>query len=299
MKKLLFIINPVTAKTALTPSLIDILDTFGRAGYAVTTHVTRYKNDTQDTVRAIGSQFDTIVCAGGDGTLNETVSGVIGLEKKPKIGYLPSGTTNDFAVSWGIPRKPLAAAEKIASGEAIPVDVNLFCGRPYVYVAAFGAFTEASYATPQPMKQSLGWSAYIFEGLKSLPTIRPIRMKITYDGGEAEGGFLYGMVSNTRRVGGFDLRMKEDISPSDGLMEVILIRQPDNPADNGKMLGAVLMQDTSSEHIVFAHTRHLHFEAEAPVSWTVDGENGGEVQSGEIDVMEHAVELFLGQSGGK
>ena len=293
MKKLLFIINPVTAKTAITPALIDILDTFERAGYEVTTHVTQYKNDTQETARAVGEQVDVIVCAGGDGTLNETVSGVIGFAKKPKIGYIPSGTTNDFAMSWGIPRKPLAAAERIAAGEAVPIDVNTFCGRPYIYVAAFGAFTEASYATPQPMKQSLGWSAYIFEGLKSLPSIRPIRMKLTYDGGEAEGAFLYGMISNTRRVGGFDLRMKEEISPSDGLMEVILIRQPDNPADNGKMLGAVLMQDTSSEYIVFAHTKRLIFEAEEPVSWTVDGENGGAVQSGEIAVMEHAIELFL------
>lgn len=293
MKKLLFIINPVTAKAALTPSLIDVLDTFGRAGYEVTTHVTRYKNDTQDTVRAVGEGYDVIVCAGGDGTLNETVSGVVGFEKKPKIGYLPAGTTNDFAVSWGIPRKPLAAAEMIASGEASPIDVNVFCGRPYIYVAAFGAFTEASYATPQPMKQSLGWSAYIFEGLKSLPAIRPIRMRIEYDGGAVEGGFLYGMISNTRRVGGFDLRMKEDISPSDGLTELILIRQPDNPADNGKMLGAVLTQDTSSEYIVFAHTKSLRFEAEEPVPWTIDGESGGEVRNGEIAVMEHAVELFL------
>ena len=293
MKKLLFIINPVTAKAALTPSLIDVLDTFGRAGYEVTTHVTRYKNDTQDTVRAVGEGYDVIVCAGGDGTLNETVSGVVGFVKKPKIGYLPAGTTNDFAVSWGIPRKPLAAAEMIASGEASPIDVNVFCGRPYIYVAAFGAFTEASYATPQPMKQSLGWSAYIFEGLKSLPAIRPIRMRIEYDGGAVEGGFLYGMISNTRRVGGFDLRMKEDISPSDGLTELILIRQPDNPADNGKMLGAVLTQDTSSEYIVFAHTKSLRFEAEEPVPWTIDGESGGEVRNGEIAVMEHAVELFL------
>ena len=293
MKKLLFIINPVTAKAALTPCLVDILDTFGRAGYEATTHVTTYKNDTQDTVRAIGEGYDTIVCAGGDGTLNETVSGVIGFADKPKIGYIPSGTTNDFAVSWGIPRKPLAAAERIAAGEAKAIDVNTFCGRPYMYVAAFGAFTEASYATPQPLKQSLGWSAYIFEGIKSLPTIRPVRMKIEYDGGETEGSFLYGMVSNTRRVGGFDLKMKEDISPSDGLMEVILIRQPDNPADNGKMLGAVLMQDTSSEYIVFAHTKHLRFEAEEPVPWTVDGENGGAVQSGEVSVMERAVELYI------
>ena len=293
MKKLLLLINPVTARSALTPHLIDVIDCFEKAGYAVTTHVTQRKNDTHFTVKSIGEQFDTVVCAGGDGTLNETVSAVLDLGKKPKVGYIPAGTTNDFAVSWGIPRKPVQAAERIALGEATPIDVSVFNGRPYVYVAAFGAFTEASYATPQPLKQSLGWSAYIFEGMKSLPSIRPIPMRIEYDGGVAEGDFLYGMMSNTRRVGGFDLKMREHISLSDGLMEIILIRRPDNPADNPKMLGAVLMQDTSSEFIVFAHTKSLRFETEDAVSWTIDGENGGEIRKGEIILKEHAVELFL------
>ena len=293
MKKLLLLINPVTARSALTPHLIDVIDCFEKGGYAVTTHVTQRKNDTQDTVKSIGEQFDTVVCAGGDGTLNETVSAVLELGRKPKVGYIPAGTTNDFAVSWGIPRKPVQAAERIALGEATPIDVSVFNGRPYVYVAAFGAFTEASYATPQPLKQSLGWSAYIFEGMKSLPSIRPIPMRIEYDSGVAEGDFLYGMMSNTRRVGGFDLKMREHISLSDGLMEIILIRRPDNPADNPKMLGAVLMQDTSSEFIVFAHTKSLRFETEDAVSWTIDGENGGEIRKGEIILKEHAVELFL------
>ncbi len=293
MKKLLLLINPVTARSALTPHLIDVIDCFEKGGYAVTTHVTQRKNDTQDTVKSIGEQFDTVVCAGGDGTLNETVSAVLEFGRKPKVGYIPAGTTNDFAVSWGIPRKPVQAAERIALGEATPIDVSVFNGRPYVYVAAFGAFTEASYATPQPLKQSLGWSAYIFEGMKSLPSIRPIPMRIEYDGGVVEGDFLYGMMSNTRRVGGFDLKMREHISLSDGLMEIILIRRPDNPADNPKMLGAVLMQDTSSEFIVFAHTKSLRFETEDAVSWTIDGENGGEIRKGEIILKEHAVELFL------
>ena len=293
MKKLLLIINPVTARAAVTPALIDVIDCFEKGGYRVTVHVTQYKNDTYDTVKQIGGDYDTVVCAGGDGTLNETVSAVLTLENKPKVGYLPTGTTNDFAVSWGIPRKPLEAARRIMEAEASPMDVNVFCGRPYVYVAAFGAFTEASYSTPQAMKQNLGWSAYIIEGLKTVPSIRPIYMKLRFDGGETEGNYLYGMVSNTRRVGGFDLRMRENISLSDGLMEVILIRKPDNPADNAKMLGAVLMQDTSSEFITFAHTAHLSFEAEEPVSWTVDGENGGAARAGEISVLKGAVELFL------
>ena len=295
MKKLLFIINPVTARSTLHPSLIDVIDTFEKGGYEVTVHITQYKNDTKETVQRLGENYDLIVCAGGDGTLNETVSAVVGLDKKPKIGYIPAGTTNDFATSWGIPKKPVAAAENIVNSEAVSIDVNTFCSRPFLYVAAFGAFTEASYGTPQQLKQSLGWSAYFIEGLKTIPSIHPIHMKVEYDGGAVEGDFLYGMVSNTRRVGGFGLKMKNDISLSDGLMEVILVRQPENPAENARMLGAVLMQDTASEYIVFAHTTHLHFEADEPIPWTVDGENGGEVQSGEISVMEGAVELFIGK----
>ncbi len=292
MKKLLLIINPVTAKQTVSPVLFDLIDRFEKGGYAVRVHITQHKDDTQETVRRLGGEFDTVVCAGGDGTLNETVSAVLELDRKPAIGYLPTGTTNDFAVSWGIPRKPLEAADRIVSSDPVPTDVNLFCGRPYIYVAAFGAFTEASYSTPQTMKQNLGWTAYILEGLKSVPNIRPIHMKIRHDGCEEEGNYLYGMVSDTRRVGGFDLKVKEAISPSDGLMELILIRKPDNNADNAIMLGAVLTQDLSSEYITFAHTSSLRFEADEPVPWTIDGENGGAVREGEITVLPRAISLY-------
>ena len=299
MKKLLLIVNPITAKQTVSPVLFDLIDCFEKGGYAVTVHITQHRDDTRETVKRIGSEYDAVVSAGGDGTLNETVSAVLELEKKPDVGYLPTGTTNDFAVSWGIPRKPLEAAARIVSSEPVPTDVNLFRGRPYMYVAAFGAFTEASYSTPQAMKQSLGWTAYILEGLKSVPNIRPVHMKIRYDGGETEGNFLYGMVSNTRRVGGFELKMKENISLSDGLMELILIRKPDNSADNAKMLGAVLMQDLSSEFITFAHTGSLSFEADEPVPWTLDGENGGAAAEGEISVLRQAIRLYGPSQGGK
>ena len=292
MKKLLLIVNPVTAKQTVSPVLFDLVDLFEKGGYEIRVHITQHKDDTQETVKRLGEQFDTVVCAGGDGTLNETVSAVLELEHKPEIGYLPTGTTNDFAVSWGIPRRPLEAAARIVSSEPVPTDVNLFCGRPYIYVAAFGAFTEASYSTPQNMKQNLGWTAYILEGMKSVPNIRPVHMKIRHDGGEEEGNYLYGMLSNTRRVGGFEMKMKEDISLCDGLMELILIRKPDNNADSAKMLGAVLMQDLTSEYMTFAHTASLRFEADEPVPWTLDGENGGAVKEGEITVLPRAIRLF-------
>lgn len=293
MKKLLLIINPVTAKSAITPYLMDVVDTFERGGYAVSIHISQYKNDTCETVEKYGSEYDTVVCAGGDGTLNETVSGVMKLEKKPCVGYIPAGTTNDFAGSWGIPKKPLNAAKSIVSTEAVATDVSLFCGKPFVYVAAFGVFTEASYQTPQQLKQSLGRTAYILEGIKSLSSIKPWRIAVEYDNGSVEGEFLYGMISNTRRVGGFELKMKDDISISDGLMELILIRNPSKHLDNAKMLNAVLAQDTSSEYITFVHTKNIRFHTDEELPWTVDGENGGVVKDGEVTIAEHAIKLFF------
>lgn len=293
MKKLLFIINPKTAKAALSPYLIDVLDIFIKNGYKTDVHITQNKEDTEYTARTQGELYDTIVCAGGDGTLNAVVSGILSLSKKPHIGYIPAGTTNDFASSWGIPKKPLEAARSIIGTEPIPTDVSVFCGRPFVYIAAFGAFTEVSYQTPQQLKNSLGWTAYLLEGIRSIGNLRPWKMKLEHDHGVVEGEFLYGMLSNTRRIGGFELKMKNDISISDGLMEVLLIRKPTNTADNAKLLGAVLAQDMTSEYVIFAHTTYIKFEADEPIPWTLDGEDGGTIRCGEAKILEHAVELYF------
>lgn len=293
MKKLLLLINPVTAQATLGPCLMDVIDCFIKGGYAVTVHITQRKGETQEIAASEGENFDTIVCVGGDGTLNDTVSGVMNLSKRPRIGYIPAGTTNDFATSWGISKNPIEAARNIVMSEPRKTDVSMFCGRPFVYVAAFGAFTEVSYQTPQPLKNSLGRSAYIFEGIKSLSTIRPWRMTVEYDGGSITGDFLYGMISNSKSVGGFELKMKDDISISDGLMELILVRQPEKHADNAKMLTAVLTQDVTSEYITFAHTKHVSFTSDIAIPWTVDGEFGGRVKNGDADIIGHAIELYL------
>ena len=293
MKKLLMMINPVTAKNMITPHLVDVVDIFEKGGYDVTVHVTKHRNDPGEMIRAVGSDYDTVVAVGGDGTLNETVGGVLALKDKPKIGYIPAGTTNDFATSWGIPKKPIDAARSIVESDPVPTDVSLFCGRPFIYVAAFGAFTEVSYQTPQQLKQNFRRTAYIMECIKSLPTIRPWKMHLEYDGETVEGEFLYGMISNTRRVGGFDLKMKDDISITDGLMEVILIKKPDKPADNAKMISAVLAQDTHSGYVSFDHAKSIRFHTDENMPWTVDGEDAGSTTDGTVEILEHAVELFM------
>ncbi len=293
MKKLLLLINPITAKKILGPYLLDVIDCFMKGGYEVTVHVTQRKGETIEVARNRGEEFDTVVCVGGDGTLNDTVSGILYLEKKPKIGYIPAGTTNDFASSWGIPKKPLDATNKIVSTPARNVDVCVFGDRPFVYVAAFGAFTEVSYSTPQSLKNALGRTAYIFEGISSLSSIHPMKMTVEYDGGSVSGDFLYGMIANTKSVGGFELKMKDEISISDGLMELILIRKPENYYDNNKMISAVLKQDIKSEYITYVHTKHVSFYSESEIPWTVDGEFGGKLKSGTATIIEHAIEMYL------
>lgn len=293
MKRALFLINPLTAKATLTPYLIDIIDLFEKNGYTVQIHMTQNKGDACRTVSAIGDTFSLILCAGGDGTLNETVSGLMHTETKPPIGYIPSGTTNDFAVSWGIPTHPLEAARNIVQSEPLAMDVCMFGQKPYVYVAAFGAFTMASYSTPQPSKQAFGRTAYIVEGIKSLQNLRPWHIRIEHDNGVMEGDYLYGMFSNTRSVGGFPLRLRDEISLSDGLMEVILVKNPGNPLDNPKMLGAVLAQDIKSEYITFLHTSHLIFTATESIPWTVDGEFGGKFAEGKMSVLHSPIRMFF------
>jgi len=293
MKNLLLLINPVTAKSTLGPHLMDVIDCFIKGGYNVSVHITQRKGETREIAATVGEDFDVIVCVGGDGTLNDTVSGIMRLDHRPKIGYIPAGTTNDFATSWGISKNPIEAARNIVTAEPRKTDVSMFCDRPFVYVAAFGAFTEVSYQTPQPLKNSLGRGAYIFEGLKSLATIRPWRMTIEYDGGSVSGEFLYGMISNSKSVGGFELKMKNNISISDGLMELLLVRQPEKHANNAKMLTAVLTQNITSEYITFAHTKHVKFTSDAAIPWTVDGEFGGRVREGEASILGQAIELFF------
>lgn len=293
MKKLLLLINPVTAKKTLGTHLVDIIDCFMKGGFEVTVHVTQCKGETGEVAEKRGEEFDTIVCVGGDGTLNDTVSGILNLEKKPKIGYIPAGTTNDFASSWGIPKKPIEAAKKIVSTAPRKIDVCLFCNRPFVYVSAFGAFTEVSYSTPQPLKNALGHTAYIFEGITSLSSIHPVKMTVEHDEGSVSGEFLYGMIANTKSVGGFELKMKDEISISDGLMELILVHKPKKSKDTPKMLSAVLSQNIKSDYITYIHTKNVSFESDTEIPWTVDGEFGGKIKTGKASIVEHAIEMYL------
>ena len=206
MKKMLFIFNPRSGRERLRTKLLDILDLFVKAGYEVTVHVTQSAGDAQKQVEKKGGGVELLVCSGGDGTLNEVVSGMMAWsrEKRPQLGYIPAGSTNDFAASLDLPKNMLRAAAIAVAGRPFAIDVGKFGdGRYFVYVAAFGAFTEVSYKTPQETKNVLGHQAYMLEAVKRIAGLKSYRMKFFWDDQELEEDFILGMVTNTISIGGF------------------------------------------------------------------------------------------------
>ena len=204
MKNMLFVFNPRSGREQIKGHLMEILDIFSGAGYDIHVHATQKQGDAAEIVRRLGNRMHLIVCSGGDGTLNEVISGMMELKRTPLLGYIPAGSTNDFASSLKLPRQMGKAAEAIVKGKPFPIDIGTFCGdRHFVYIAAFGAFTEVSYQTSQDKKNRLGHQAYMLEGLKSLSAIRPCHMRVEWEEGTLEEDFVFGMVTNTVSVGGF------------------------------------------------------------------------------------------------
>jgi len=293
IKKLLFILNPKSGKGLIKNQLLDIVNIFQKNGYQVQLHITQAPLDAKETVKTIGEQFDRIVCSGGDGTLNETVSGIMEANLNIPLGYIPSGSTNDFASSLKIPKKMDKAAEVAVSGEIFACDIGSFNERYFNYVAAFGAFTEVSYATPQQMKNVLGHPAYIIEGVKQITAIKAAPMVVTYDGNVLEGDFIYGMISNSTSVGGFKKIVGQSVEMGDGLFEVTLIRNPKNALELQEILNALLMEEANSERLLTFKASCLTIHSPRLVPWVLDGEYGGNPSEIEVRNRHRVLNIIV------
>lgn len=292
MKKLLFIYNPHAGKGKIQKRLSGVVDVFALKGYLPTVCPTRGAGDATRLARALGPKFSRIVCSGGDGTLHEVVAGLMELEHPPVVGYIPAGSTNDFSRNLHLPRDMVVAAHTAVSGRTTPCDIGRFNGCPFVYVAAFGAFTEVSYATPQNFKNMFGHLAYLLNGVTRLGAIRSQHMTVEYDEGTLEGDFIFGMMSNTRSVGGFKGIPVSDVELDDGLFEVVLVRKPKNPLELQSILSSVVKgRPAEGGPLVGFHSSRLKITAQAPVAWTLDGEYGGDHQTAEIQVCRQALEF--------
>ena len=297
MKRLLLIYNPQAGRGIIKNHLAAVADLFTKAGYLVTVWPTQGKEDAAHVAAQQGWWYDRVVCCGGDGTLSETVSGLLTLDQPPVLGYIPAGTTNDFSKNLGLPRGVENAAATAAAGVPRPCDMGRFNERTFVYVAAFGIFTDVSYGTPQHFKSAFGHLAYVLEGATKLGDLgRSHHLKAVYDGGELEGDFLYGMVTNTSSVGGFKIFPPSQISLNDGVFEVVLIRQPRSLADFQETLLALARQSTGASGRVEAfHTSRLTITAQDPIPWTLDGEYGGAPETAKIENLHKALTLVWGK----
>lgn len=297
MKRLLFIYNPQAGKGLIKPHLANVVDAFTKAGYLVTVWPTQGKADAARVAARQGWWYDRVVCCGGDGTLSETVSGLLTLDAPPVLGYIPTGTTNDFAKNLGLPRGVEKAAVTAMEGTPRPCDMGRFNDRTFVYVAAFGVFTDVSYDTPQQFKSAFGHLAYVLEGATKLGDLgRGYHLTVEHDGGILEGDFIYGMVTNTNSVGGFKVFPSDQVSLDDGVFEVVLVRQPKNVADLQDALVSLVRQSHEESRQVEAfHTSRLKVAAAEPLPWTLDGEYGGDPEVAKIENLHKAITLVWGK----
>ena len=275
MKKLLFVFNPHSGKGLIKNHLCEILNIFTHAGYEVTAYPTQAKNDGMHKIRTDGNRFDIIVVSGGDGTLSEAVKAMMAMGTKVPLGYIPAGSTNDFASSMDIPKNMCRAARAIVRGVTFDYDVGEFNGDHFVYVAAFGLFTDLTYETPQKWKNRLGYGAYVAEAIKRLPTYTGHKLKAEYDGGTVEGSFILGMITNTTSVGGLKRLIAKGVCFDDGLFEVTLVKTPSGAMAVQSLLTEAALGKLSDKNCVTFRTSNLNMVFEDEISWTLDGEAGG------------------------
>ncbi|MBQ6814124.1 MAG: YegS/Rv2252/BmrU family lipid kinase [Lachnospiraceae bacterium] len=293
MKKLLFIYHAKSGTAGIARHLCEVIDIFIKSGYYVDAYQTQSPLDAKRQIVQRAKDFDMVVCSGGDGTLNEAVSGIMMLDNPPLLGYIPSGSTNDFAGSIGLKKNMVTNAKIAVGGSKYKVDVGTFNGnKNFVYVVAFGLFTEVSYSTSQGLKNVIGHQAYILEAIKSLPSIKAYKMRFEFDGKVIEDEFVYGMISNSRSVGGIKGLMGDDVVLDDGLYEVTLIKKPKKIQDLSGIVQAVINTKAKSEYIYRFKVSEIKVSSDEPVKWTVDGECGGEHKSVYVTNIPNAVTIM-------
>ncbi len=293
MKKMLFIYNPNAGKGLIKQHLADILDIFVKAGYDVSIYPTQCAQDAYHKILHTEELFDLVVCSGGDGTLDEVVTGMMQRNVRMPIGYIPAGTTNDFASSLNIPKDMLKAAYIAVNGKPFACDIGSFNDDSFVYVAAFGLFTDIPYQTSQSLKKVLGHAAYVLSGAKQLANVPAYSLKITHDGEALEGDFMLGMVTNSKSVGGFKGITGKAVEFNDGEFEVTLFHKPKNLLELQEIIDAFLRGKMNTKHRFTFKAKEVTFESMDEITWTLDGEFGGQHDFVQIRNEMHALQIVI------
>jgi len=293
MKKMLFVINPYAGMRKASKVLPEILAVFNRADYDVRVYVTAGQGDAVQAVERMAEDLDLVVCCGGDGTFNETVTALMHKGLDIPIGYIPAGSTNDFATSLGLPSDCVEAARQIVEGTPVAYDAGKFAERYFSYVASFGAFTKASYSTPQSVKNLLGHVAYLLEGMQELSQIRKLHVRLTLDDKEVlEDDYIFGAICNSTSVGGIMTLDPNQVDLQDGKFEVLLIRAPKTLQEIPECLLAVQKQQYNSTMMTFRTASRITVEADPEMPWTLDGEKEDGHALAEIRNLQKAIRII-------
>lgn len=296
-KKLLIITNPRSGKGKIKNDLLKIIQIFSDADFEVSVYPTKRQGDA--TIKAMSlksGKYDRIVVCGGDGTLNEVITGIMCKEIDCTLGYIPYGTLNEWSSGLKISRNPTVAASDIITGNQIKLDVGKFGDKYFSYTASFGAFTEASYSAPQEVKNVLGQAAYFFEGIKSLSNIKPIHLKFVCNDREIEDDFLFGAVSNSMSVGGIVKFSDSVVKLNDGMFEVLLIKNPTTILQFQSIVDGILRKDLTRDGIEFFHTNEITVIGGTNVPWTLDGEFAEGKESITLANIPSAINLIVPQN---
>lgn len=290
---MLFIYNPKSGQGQIRNHLSAILEKLSAGGYDLTVYPTKESMDACRIVCQRAGEFDLIVCSGGDGTLNEVVTGLMQEGITRCVGYIPAGSTNDFANSLGLPRQMDKAAQLIVDGTPFSCDIGKFNEDYFVYVAAFGMFTDVSYQTKQEMKNLFGHAAYVLEGMKRIGNWKSVHLEVESTEYTGSGDFILGLIANSNSVGGFKGLTGKDIEINDGLFEVLLVHTPANLMEWQEAITTVLLQNKSSRLVERFKTQRLTIRSEEPVSWTRDGENGGEWTQVDVENLHQKLNIMV------
>ena len=292
-KRALVIVNPRAGTRKSRRDMFEIVDRLSQEGYSVAAQTTTKSGDATEFVEKYGENQDLIVCCGGDGTLNEVINGLVNKKLTAPLGYVPAGTTNDFARTLQLPKKAEKSMDRILSGYPHSYDMGSFNGRKFTYIASLGAFTKVSYSTPQKIKNVLGHTAYLLEGVKEIGSLAPFKATFIANDEVYDGEFIFGAVSNSTSIAGLFKLNKLDVRLDDGEFELILIRNPKNMADLSGILQGIVQGRYDPRYVVFTHAKEIEFRSERPLPWTLDGESGGEHTEVKISILRHAIKIIM------
>ena len=292
-KKNLIIMNPFSGKREANKYLTDIIDIFTKGGYMTAILTTTERGDGTVYASRYAGEFDLITCIGGDGTFNEVVAGLLDSGERVPVGYIPAGSTNDFANSLKLSTNILKATEDIVKGRLKTLDIGSFNGRKFSYVASFGAFTQTSYSTPQSVKNMLGHLAYILEGATSLTSIKPQHLKIEANGMPYEDDYIFGAISNSTSLAGILTLDPQYVDMNDGLFELLLVRSPKNPIELAEIVYMLTTQNYESNKITFVNADSFTIYADENMDWSLDGEYQEGCERIEIENLHNAIDIVV------